>query len=166
MSRVRVLRPRSSMRPVPRSTTAIVFMVSSSVSLHGTSVSDGRPRIQIQYTPTGTEIRGTFGSKACVFSAPVRSSEVHACSRQLAHSPASAGRSVRPLTRLSGKRNTTLEHTRGATLEPRSCYGGLTPMRPAHSQEPSHDHVSPTDVAEKVTALGRNAAEYGFELLL
>ena len=39
-------------------------------------------------------------------------------------------------------------------------------MRPAHSQELSHDHVSPTDVAEKVTALGRNAAEYGFELLL
>ena len=39
-------------------------------------------------------------------------------------------------------------------------------MSPAPSQEPSHDPISPSDIDEKIRALGRDAAEYGFELLL
>jgi hypothetical protein len=39
-------------------------------------------------------------------------------------------------------------------------------MTPALSQEPSHDLISPSDIDEKIKALGRHAAEYGFELLL
>ena len=39
-------------------------------------------------------------------------------------------------------------------------------MRPAPSQEPSHDPISPSDIAEKIKGLGRDAADFGFELLL
>jgi hypothetical protein len=39
-------------------------------------------------------------------------------------------------------------------------------MSPLPSQEPSHSPISPSDVDEKIKALGRDAAEYGFELLL
>ena len=39
-------------------------------------------------------------------------------------------------------------------------------MRPASSQETSHSPIWPSDVDEKIKALGRDAAEYGFELLL
>ena len=43
---------------------------------------------------------------------------------------------------------------------------GLAPMSPAPSQEPSHDPIPPSDIDERIKALGRDAAEYGFELLL
>ena len=43
---------------------------------------------------------------------------------------------------------------------------GLASMNPAPSQEPSHHLISPSDIAEKIKGLGRDAAEYGFELLL
>jgi hypothetical protein len=39
-------------------------------------------------------------------------------------------------------------------------------MSAAPSQELGNDHVSASNIAEKITTLGRNAAEYGFELLL
>jgi len=39
-------------------------------------------------------------------------------------------------------------------------------MRPASSQETSHSPIWPSDVDEKIKALGRDATEYGFELLL
>jgi hypothetical protein len=39
-------------------------------------------------------------------------------------------------------------------------------MIPAPSQEPRHDPISPSDIAEKIKTLGRDAAEHGFELLL
>ena len=39
-------------------------------------------------------------------------------------------------------------------------------MSPAPSQEPSPYAISPSDIAEKIKGLGRDAAEYGFELLL
>jgi hypothetical protein len=39
-------------------------------------------------------------------------------------------------------------------------------MSPAPSQEPSRNPISPIDIAEKIKGLGRDAAEYGFELLV
>jgi hypothetical protein len=43
---------------------------------------------------------------------------------------------------------------------------GLAPMSPAPNQEFNHDPISPSDIDEKIKALGRDAAEHGFELLL
>jgi len=39
-------------------------------------------------------------------------------------------------------------------------------MSSAPGQESSHDRISPSDIDEKIKVLGRDAAEFGFELLL
>ena len=43
---------------------------------------------------------------------------------------------------------------------------GLIIMSPASSQQRATPPIWPSDVDEKIKALGRDAAEYGFELLL
>ena len=44
---------------------------------------------------------------------------------------------------------------------------GRVPAFPSFPrQEPSHDPISPSDIAEKIKGLGRDAADFGFELLL